>query len=956
MAARKGEAILLLVLALCLAPWHAVRAGSEGETGNVITGVRVESGEESTRVILVGREVPTFNVFKLIQPDRLVVDMPATRLSGVEKTIGSSDPRIGEITASEFTQAGSLVSRISIGLKPGNRFDARAEGSNIVITIGSPGAERTASAAPAPAPAANPASAPTPAANPAPAAPVVSAAPEPQESPAETPATAADFRVVESIGDRGRAGSVAVDRVQAQKNGVVDIVTRGEIKAYEVLEVFGPDRLVLDIYGGTMKGKVRESSLSSPAVNRARLARHPDKVRVVLDYAEGKARPFKVEKTRQGLRIAFPKPETAQEPAVAAKAMAAPAAPTPEPQPAPQPKAAPTANPPPAVAAAPAAAAIAAEAAQSAKPAGSLRDLTFRQEGGEARVVLEMKGEVQPQVVHTDDQSAVLEIADCSLPVTLERTLDVSEFGTPLRSVSAYRVPGEGKVKIVAATSGVLTSRLERREGAVHWVFEIASVTASADAAADPAASEAAPTEYTYAPDEVAGYSVREPAMAEGGGGGAKKAKYTGRRISMDFKDADIHNVLRMISEVAKLNIITSDDVQGKVTITLRNVPWDQALDIILKTKHLGKVRHGNIIRIAKQDDLIKEQKDAAEIQEKMKPLEPLRVRIISVNYAQAGDIEKQVKNVLSDRGEVTVDTRTNVLIIKDVLENLVKAEGLVRSLDTETPQVLIEARIVEANAFYLREVGIQWGPEINFDASHGNPTGLPFPGDIRIRGGADDSTTNTDLSGTGNPGRFAVNLPAAVGSGAGGAIGFVFGSAGGAAALNLRLTAAENKGEVKIISAPKIATLDNHKAKIGQGVSIPISVTSAAGVNTIFVEAKLELEVTPHITQEGSILMAIKVTKNEPDFSRTGAKGDPTILKKEAETQVMVRDGDTTVIGGIYTRKTSDTFIGVPVLSRIPILGYFFRSTKYNDDRTELLIFITPRIVNRLQATVTQK
>ncbi len=934
MASRKPETIPLLVLALCLAPLSMSRGGEPEKAGNVITGVTVQSGEQDTRVILAGREVPTFNVFKLIQPDRLVVDLPATRISGVEERRAVDDPRIGEISTSEFTQAGNRVSRVSIGLKPGARFDARADGTNIVITVGGPGAGRLAGAAPA--------ATPAPAAAEAPAVPVASEPPV-AASQAEVPPpppTPSDFRVVESVGDRAKAGNVTVQRVEAQKNSVA-VITRGEVKAYEVLEVFGPDRLVLDIYGGTMKNKVSESSLSASAVNRARLARHPDKVRVVLDFTDGKSRPFAVEKTRQGLRIAFPKAETAPAPKVAASEPArlaeAPKAPIPPPPPAVPPTPAPAPKP----------------QESAAAPQGSLRDLTFQQEGNEARVILDVKGDTQPQIVHTDDRSVVLEIPSCTLPVTLERTLDVSEFGTPLRSVSAYRVPAEGKVKIVAATTGVLTSRLERREGALHWVFEISSVTAAADA---PREGGAEPTEYVYAPDEVAGYSVREPAMAEGGGGGAKKAKYTGRRISMDFKDADIHNVLRMISEVAKLNIITSDDVSGKVTITLRNVPWDQALDIILKTKHLGKVRHGNIIRIAKQDDLIKEQKDAAEIQEKMKPLEPLRVRIISINYAQAGDIEKQVKGVLSDRGEVTVDSRTNVLIIKDVLENLVKAEGLVRSLDTETPQVLIEARIVEANAFYLREVGIQWGPDLRFDAAHGNPTGLPFPSDMRIRGGADDSTTNTDLSGTANPGRFAVNLPAAVGAGSGGAIGFVFGSAGGSAALNLRLTAAENKGEVKIISAPKIATLDNHKAKIGQGVSIPISVTSAAGVNTIFVEAKLELEVTPHITQEGSILMAIKVTKNEPDFSRTGAKGDPTILKKEAETQVMVRDGDTTVIGGIYTRKTSDTFIGVPILSRIPILGFFFRNTKYNDDRTELLIFITPRIVNRLQSTVTQK
>jgi type IV pilus assembly protein PilQ len=540
------------------------------------------------------------------------------------------------------------------------------------------------------------------------------------------------------------------------------------------------------------------------------------------------------------------------------------------------------------------------------------------------------------------------------MPLILERTLDTSEFGGAIQSLSAYRVRGEEKVKLVAVTQKRINSRLERREGKLHWVFETGTAARTAAPALKDTQVPKSVT-YTYAPDKVAGYSVRQPEMASGSSGGKRRRKYTGKRISLDFKDADIHNILRLISEVSKLNIITSDDVSGKITVTMRNVPWDQALDIILKTKKLGKVRHGNIIRVAPLVTLAEEQELAAKAAEARKTLEPLRVRLIPVNYAVASDVKKQVKDILSERGTVTVDKRTNVLIVKDVLENLIKAEGLVRSLDAETPQVLIEARIVEANTQFVREVGIQWGGDLSFSAATGNPTGLAFPSQINMEGGADDSTTNTDFSGTANPGNFAVNLPAAVGAGSGGALGFIFGSAGGSAHLNLRLSALENRGAVKIVSAPKIATLDNHKAKIGQGVSIPISVVSAAGVNTMFVEAKLELEVTPHITQEGSILMEIKVKKNEPDFSRTGARGDPTILKKEAETQVLVRDGDTTVIGGIYTKKTSDTFVGVPVLSRIPVLGWFFRNTKKNDERTELLIFITPRIVNRLRSTVSQ-
>jgi type IV pilus assembly protein PilQ len=730
---------------------------------------------------------------------------------------------------------------------------------------------------------------------------------------------------------------VRIRRISSSDADAVTILTDKPVDAYEVLEVFDPLRLVIDIYGASVKQKHLSRKLEGKHVEQLRVAKHADKVRLVLDLSAARKSPYRVERLKNGVRVRFVE-QTAQAPAAAKplKAGAAEAAAVTRPQ---------------VESKAVEPVVVSAPAKQSPS---KLRDLTFRQEDRQSRVVLDLVGSAQPKVIHADARSTILEIPNCKMPITLERTLDTSEFGGAIQSLSAYRVPESQSVKVVAVTSAQISNSFERRDGKLHWVFQAPEESTRRPIAAAEQA-KAAEAEYNYAPDEVAGYAVRRPEFAEGGSGKkGKREMYRGRRISLDFKDADIHNILRLISEVAKLNIITSDEVKGTITITMRNVPWDQALDIILKTKKLGKVRHGNIIRIAPLKELAEEQELAAKAAEARRTLEPMRVRIISVNYASADSVEKQVKDVLSERGTVTVDKRTNVLIVKDVLENLIKAEGLVRTLDTETPQVLIEARIVEANTQYLREVGIQWGGQLNFSGASGNPTGLPFPSDVVIEGGGDDSqTVNT---GTSDPGRFAINLPAAVGQGSGGALGFIFGSAGGAVSLNLRLSALEQKGAVKIVSAPKITTLDNNKAKIGQGVSIPISVVSAAGVNTMFVEAKLELEVTPHITQEGSVLLDINVKKNEPDFSRTGAKGDPTILKKEAETQVLVRDGDTTVIGGIYTRKSSDTQAGVPVLSSIPILGWFFRNTKYNDERTELLIFITPRIVNRLQSTISQK
>jgi type IV pilus assembly protein PilQ len=315
---------------------------------------------------------------------------------------------------------------------------------------------------------------------------------------------------------------------------------------------------------------------------------------------------------------------------------------------------------------------------------------------------------------------------------------------------------------------------------------------------------------------------------------------------------------------------------------------------------------------------------------------------------------------LLSDRGTVSVDDRTNVLIVRDIIENLDDAEELVRTLDTQTAQVLVEARIVEATSNYLRDVGIQWGGDVSFNQAFGNQTGLVFPSNIGIAGGASDGRTPTQglspLSATTALPNFAVNLPAPAGTGAGGAMGFSFGSVDGNYNLNVRLSAAESTGAVKIISSPRVLTLDNHAAKISQGTQIPYSQVSAQGVQTAFQTAVLELNVTPHVTSDGSVTMKVTVTRNEPDFTQTGANGQPTIRKREAQTELLVDDGHTAVIGGIYTRNSGRTVDQVPFFGDIPILGLIFQRRRVLDQRSELLIFITPRIVNRDQALITSQ
>ena len=445
---------------------------------------------------------------------------------------------------------------------------------------------------------------------------------------------------------------------------------------------------------------------------------------------------------------------------------------------------------------------------------------------------------------------------------------------------------------------------------------------------------------------EAAGFTAQLNAQARG---------YNGRRIDLDLKDADIHNILRLLADVGRVNIVTADDVSGNVTIRMRNVPWDQALDVVLQAKGLGMVRAGNLIRVAPLATLQKERDLRLAAAKAEYELTPLETRLIPVSYAQAEELQARAKDLLSPRGSIAVDERTNVLIARDISGNLNNIEELVRSLDTQTPQVLVEARIVEATSRYLRDIGIQWGGDVTFSEATGNPTGLAFPSSVTSSGGSYDNQTNSrglsPFQGNVAQPNFAVNLPAATGTGQGGAIGFSLGSIDKNLNIGLRLSAAEASGLLRIVSSPRILTLDNRDARISQGTLIPFSQISAQGVQTTFQEAKLQLLVKPHVTADGSVAMHVKINRDEPDFNQTSARGDPTILKREAETDLLVMDGHTAVIGGIFTRNTGRNLDQVPFFGDIPILGVLFQRRRASDTRNELVIFITPRIVNRAEA-----
>ncbi len=404
--------------------------------------------------------------------------------------------------------------------------------------------------------------------------------------------------------------------------------------------------------------------------------------------------------------------------------------------------------------------------------------------------------------------------------------------------------------------------------------------------------------------------------------------KFVGKKISLDFQHADITNMIRLIADVSKMNIVMGDDVKGKVTLRLNKVPWDQALDIVLKMNNLGQIREGNILRISTLANIARQQDEEARAKETKVQAEDLVTKIFRVNYAKADELLTSVSKLLTPRGDITVDERTNAIIAKDIAKNVSEIGNLIKKLDTQTPQVMIEARIVQIKPDFKRDLGVQWGADFKTTSS-GNLIGVgnAVPGSP-VNAPAPD---------------FAVNVPASFNLGG---VGFSFGRlTANPFNLDLRLSAGESRGMTRIISTPKIAVLDNHEAKIEQGESIPFQTTSDQGTQTQFIDANLSLTVTPHISPDGGIVMDIKVSKNAPGATLPGASG-PSILKKEAITQILIQNGETAVIGGIYETDKTDSVSGIPYLMDVPFLGWLFKRTEEREDISELLVFITPRVM----------
>ena len=556
----------------------------------------------------------------------------------------------------------------------------------------------------------------------------------------------------------------------------------------------------------------------------------------------------------------------------------------------------------PAPASATAAAATSRSASASIAPA--ITGIDFRRgDQGEGRVVVTLSDPSIPVDMRQEAGKIVLEFNGATLPDALERRLDVTDFATPVKLIDT-----ENKGDMVR--------------------MEITPIGGYEHLA--------------YQSDNQFTIEVRKITKAEKEKAQKEKFGYTGERLSLNFQDIEVRSVLQLLSDFTGQNIVVSDSVTGNLSLRMQNVPWDQALDIVLKTKGLAKRENGNVILIAPSEEIAAREKLELESMKQIEELAPLYSDLIQINYAKATDLAELLANEdssqLSERGKVSVDERTNTLLLQDTAEKLEQIRRLVSRLDIPVRQVLIESRIVLANNDFARDLGVKFGlskfstysNDSNFvsiggkqegDTSFGGPTAFETPGGSGLEG-------------------LLVNLPAANPSAS---LGIALGKIG-SNLLQLELSAMQLEDRGEIVSSPRVITSNQQEAVIQQGVEIPYQRASSSGATAVtFKEAVLELRVTPQITPDDRIIMDLKVSKDSVGQIFAGV---PSIDTRNVETRVLVDNGETLVLGGIYEQERGKETERVPFFGELPGIGWLFKSSSNVNNKSEMLIFVTPKII----------
>jgi type IV pilus assembly protein PilQ len=545
----------------------------------------------------------------------------------------------------------------------------------------------------------------------------------------------------------------------------------------------------------------------------------------------------------------------------------------------------------------------------------AIRDVDFRRgNAGEGRIVVDLTDSSTGIDIRQQGQNLVIEFLKTSLPDALRRRLDVVDFATPVQTVSAFQ-QGEN-VRMVVEAKGQWEHNAYQSD--TQFVVEVKAAVQDASRA-------------------------------------SQRGRYTGEKLSLNFQNVEVRAVLNVIADFTDLNIITSDTVGGNITLRLKDVPWDQALDIILQTRGLDMRKSGNVIWIAPRDELATREKLALEAQSQINELEQTRTEAFQMNYQKASDVQKLLSDpaqrMLSKRGSAVVDARTNTLFVQDTPSRLEEVRKLIARIDVPVRQVMIEARIVEASELFNRNLGARLGyNEVGLTTGHR----VPIPGEGRLRFGMGSTLGNVDTNSVGGvqgiagatPGGLSVNMPAAgLNAFNAGTFSFILFNSALTRFLNLEISALEADGKGKTISSPRVLTADQVEAIIEQGTEIPYQQATSSGATSVsFRKANLALKVKPQITPDGNIIMTLDVNKDEPGATTPAGIA---ISTKHVKTEVLVENGGTVVIGGIYDQRDRNDTTRVPFFGDLPYIGFLFRNQVNSSSKTELLIFITPRIVN---------
>jgi type IV pilus assembly protein PilQ len=552
----------------------------------------------------------------------------------------------------------------------------------------------------------------------------------------------------------------------------------------------------------------------------------------------------------------------------------------------------------------------------------SVRDIDFRRgKSGEGRVIIDLSDSTVGIDVRQHGKNIVIDLIKTALPKNLERRLDVTDFATPVHQVDAV-AQGEN-VRVTIEPKGLWEHSAYQTD--TRFVVEVKPIR-------------------------------EDPNKLIQG----EKRGYTGEKLSLNFQNVEVRSVLQVIADFTGFNIITSDTVTGNVTLRLKDVPWDQAFDIILQAKGLDYRKTGNVIWVAPRDELATREKLALEAKQQIAELEPTRTESFQLNYHKAEAFQKilsdEKQKILSKRGSAVIDARTNTLFIQDVPSKLEEVRKLVATIDVPVRQVMIEARIVEASDTFSKNLGARLGVT-DLRALRGDTPGISTGlGNVRVLPGGNlrsvgvQTTQTPDFPESFIPDSLSVNLPAAAIAGSNpGLFTLSLFSSALTKFLNLEISALQADGKGKIISSPRVVTADQMEATIEQGTEIPYEQATSSGATSItFKKAVLSLKVKPQITPDDNIIMNLAVNKDSPDFTApTAATFGPPINTKQVNTQVLVENGGTVVIGGIYTQNQTTSVNKVPLLGDMPVFGALFRNKLQVDDKTELLIFISPKLIH---------